>query len=297
MAAEPGQAAGARLALGALTSRLLFALALVLIATAPAGSGAVEIPVPETLVGAWAQTIPTRLPRFESIPIALRTGFTSAARRSSATPELSRIVFEIGRGVQFQTAGLPRCPLSRLYSGAVEARQSCAGSLLGHGSVSSEITLPGQAPLQVEGSLLAFYGFVAGRPQILAQVITARPFSLIYVIPFAISKGHGVFATRLASAELDTVKGVCAQHPHCLGQSQALRGLFGRISRFALSLHRVFSRDGERRSVLSGHCPAFGGSRGALIPLVGMGLDYVDEGSQGVSVIDGCKPLTPVRSR
>jgi len=289
MAAEPGQAERVRLALGALTSRLLFALSLVLIATAPAGSGAVEIPVPETLVGAWAQTIPVRLPRSESIPIALRTGFTSAARRSSATPELSRIVFEIGRGVQLQTAGLPRCPLSKLYAGAVEARQSCAGSLLGHGSVSSEITLPGQAPLEVEGSLLAFYGFAKGRPQILAQVITAPPLSLIYVIPFRVAKDHGLFSTRLSTPKISTVKGVCAHQPHCLGQPQELRGLFGHISQFALSLHRVFSRGGERRSVLSGSCPAFGGSRGALISFVQIGLDYVAESLQRVSVVKECE--------
>jgi hypothetical protein len=270
--------------------RLFLALALILIATAPAqaSSTAVEIPVPETVVGAWAQTIPARLPRSRSIPITLRTGFRSAARRSSATPELSRIVFAISRGVQLQTAGLPRCPLFKLYSSGADARQSCAGSLLGHGSVDSEITLPGRAPLQVEGSLLAFYGLAEGKPHIFAQVITAAPLSLLYVIPFQIAKGRGLFATSLSTAKISTIRGVCVRQRHCLGQPHALRGLFGHISEFALSLHRVFSRAGERRSVVSGRCPAFGGSRGALIPFVQVGLDYVAEGSRVVSVVNGC---------
>jgi hypothetical protein len=250
--------------------------------------------MPETAVGVSAKTMPVKLPRSEAIPITLRTGFTSEALNSSAIPELSRIVFEISHNIKFQTAGLPSCPLANLYSTTVSARQTCAGSLVGHGTVNSEVTLPGQAPAMIEGDLLAFYAFAEDKPRILAQVTSGAPLPLTYVIPFQIAKGRGVFGTSLVVSKMSNIQGQCRfRRPNCFAQPYSLKGVYGHISKLELSLHRSFSKAGGRESFVNARCPADSNRRGTTFPLIRVSLNYAGrfaaEGSRSVTVASRCR--------
>jgi hypothetical protein len=278
-------------------SRLGLAVSLTLIGGVLVRSdstAAVSIPTPETVVSASAKTIPAELPHPRAIPIRLQAGFTSEALSSPTTPELAQIVLEISRGIKFQTAGLPSCPLTDLYSTTVSARQTCAGSLVGHGTVSSEVTLPGQAPAMIKGDLSAFYAFAEGKPRILAQVTSGAPLALIYVIPFQIAKApHRAFGTSLVVRKMRNIQGECRfSRPNCFAQPYSLKGVYGHISKLELSLHRSFIHAGARKSFLSAQCPASRNRQGAAFPLLQVNLQYTGsfaaEGSRSVTVASRC---------
>jgi hypothetical protein len=275
---------------------IAFSLALVgCVLIRSTSAAAVTTLMPKAVVGATAETTPAKLPRSGATPITLRAGFTSEALESPTTPELSRIVLEFGRSVNFQTVGLPSCSFAELYSRSASPGHSCAKSLVGKGIVDSEITLPGRSPAKVEGHLSAFYVFRKGERRILARVRTGAPLPLIYVIPFKIAAGHGVFGTSLAVRRMRIIQGICI-HPNCFSP-YTLKGVYGHISKFELSLHRTFVRAGEKqkRSFVSARCPAASNEREATPPLLKVSLDYfgelADEGTRSATVARRCRAI------
>lgn len=191
------------------------------------------------------------------------------------TPELTAITLDVSRNLAFQTAGLPSCPISNLYSESSDARQTCAGSLVGYGIVISEVALPGQAPVTIEGRLSAFYDFGEGQPRILAQVTSTGALPLTYVIPFTIYKARGVYGTILSVQQMRFIAGECARgHPNCFSQTYTYKGIYGRISKFELTLGRQFVHAGKRISVVGADCPAGDSSSSAVLPLVKVNLTY-----------------------
>jgi hypothetical protein len=209
------------------------------------------------------------------VAATLRLGFTSKAPSTPTTPELTAIRLEISRNLAFQTADLPSCPISELYSESSDAGQICAGSLVGSGIVISEVTLPGQAPVTIEGHLSTFYDFGEGQPRILARVTSNGALPLTYVIPFTISKAHGAFGTILSVEQMRFINGICARgHSNCFSQTYTYKGIYGHISKFELTLNRQFVHAGKRSSVVSADCPASGSSPSAVFPVVKVNLSY-----------------------
>lgn len=259
---------------GALLGPLALALIAVAGALSPSASGNVA-QAGELIVGVSAETVPSELPRSHMVPAMLRLGFTSAATSTPETPELTAIRLELSRNLTLQTGGLPSCPIADLYSETSAAAQRCAGSLVGHGIVISEVTLPGQAPVTVEGHLSAFYDLGEGQPRILAQVTSSGALPLTYVIPFTIYREPGVFGTVLSVQQMRSIAGICARgHPNCFSQTYTYKGIYGHISKLELTLDRQFVHAGERTSVVSADCPASHGALSAALPLVNVDLAY-----------------------
>jgi len=244
----------------------------------------------ELAMSASGEITPIELPRSKAAPASLQLGFTSEALNSSATPELSRIVLEIGRNVELHTAGLPSCSFAELYSSSASPGHNCAKSLVGHGVVNSEITLPGKPPAKVRGNLLAFHVFREGERRILARVRTEAPLPLIYVIPFKITGGHGAFGTNLVVNRMRILQGICF-HPNCFSP-YTLKGVYGQISMFELSLHRLFAHAGERNSFVSARCPATGRKPESTFPVTTVNLDYTSGDSLATRVNRKCKVST-----
>jgi hypothetical protein len=229
----------------------------------------------EAVIGVSGETVPGKLPRSHMVPATLRLGFTSKAPSAPTTPELTTIRLEVSRHLAFHTADLPSCPISELYSESSDVRQICAGSLVGSGIVISEVALPGQAPVTIEGHLLAFYDFGEGQARILAQVTSTGVLPLTYVIPFTIHRSHGVFGTSLSVEQMRFIAGICARgHPHCFSQTYTYKGIYGHISKFELTVDRQVVHAGKRTSVVSADCPASGSSSSAVFPLVKVNLTY-----------------------
>jgi hypothetical protein len=213
----------------------------------------------EPILSVSGRVFPSRLPASHRVPVTLQMGFDFEGPEHGATPELTSLALDLSRDIAVRTVGLPSCPLAKLFSNYTSPLQTCAGSLVGHGRVVSEVTLPGQGPVMVNGRLLAFYAFAEGRPHILAQVSSGGPLPLTYVIPFQIEQGGGAFRTRLHVRKMSDIQGKCVRdHPNCFAQPYRLKGIYGHISHFKLSLHRLFSDGGERESFVSAECPARG---------------------------------------
>jgi hypothetical protein len=246
----------------------------------------------EVEMGASGETVPAALPRSQPVPITLRVGFTSEDPNTHTAPELNRIAIDVSRNVTFQTKGLPSCPIANLYASVASARQSCAGSLVGHGSVTSEVALPGQPPTTIDGHLLAFYGFAEGQPRILAQVTSGGALPLTYVIPFQIEKAHGPFGTSLVVRKMTRLQGVCERAPpNCFAQPYTLKGVYGHISNFELSLHRRFTHASALESFVSADCPAKGRQSVASFQL-GVSLRYdlgFSLGGESATLLRRCK--------
>jgi hypothetical protein len=244
----------------------------------------------ELSMSASAEITPIGLPRSKPAPASLQLGFSSEALDSTAIPGLAKVVFEISRNLDFEAAGLPSCPLADLYSTYLNARQTCAGSVVGQGRVISEVTPPGQAPTTIDGHLIAFYALAQGTPRILAQVTSGDPLPLTYVIPFEVAKAHGAFGTSLIARQMRKVAGVCGRgHPNCFAQPYALEGVYGHISNFEMSLHRTFVHAGRRDSFVSARCPALGKRREATFALTQTSLHYAGGGSLTATANGRCR--------
>jgi hypothetical protein len=252
-------------------------LAIIAFGLSWAGAGAGQI-----VKGGWpppqiveAELTPIKLPRSQPASATLLMHFTSS---SVETPELERIDLEISRFVSFQASGLPSCSLAKLYSSSVNARDACAQSLVGHGSVTSAIAVPGQAPVVVSGHLLAFYALAQGEPRILAQVTTGEPLPLVYVIPFTMTRAARPFGTDLlvTRRRMRAIAGKCAPgHPNCFAPSPyTLVGVYSHISSFSMSLHRLYQRRDKRESFVSAECPVPRSSSGLGFPLLRVRLKY-----------------------
>lgn len=213
----------------------------------------------------------------------MRIGFTSKAA-DGTVPELSRIEFDISRNVELHTAGLPSCSSAELYSNVAGPGHSCSKSFVGRGIVDSEIVRPGEEPVSVQGHLSAFYTVRKEGRFILARVKTGAALPLVYVIPFKIGEGHGVFGTTLVVRRMQEITGVCAS-PGCFSP-YTLKGIYSRISKLEFSLHRRFRHGSTRESFLNARCPA---KSKALRLLVGMSLSYDPLPATHIGVFDDCQ--------
>ena len=127
---------------------------------------------------------------------------------------------------------------------AEQARKECSGAVIGHGNVTSRITLPGQGAFASNGPLQAFNGRYRGHEAIFAQVASAAPLPLTYVIVFEIKRTPGRFGTEL------------------VGTLPRIASEYGYISAFNLSLGRTYPYKGKELSYASASCPAPAGFPG-----------------------------------
>ena len=234
---------------------------------------------------------PAKLPPTRRVPVTLQMGF-QAYPIEGQVPELDEIWFGVTRRFNFAAESWPQsCSLAKLYSPRVDPRRACAGSLIGHGRVGSEITVPGQAPVKVTGHLLAFYARGNGQPRILAQVTTGEPLPLVYVIPFTIRTVDGNTKMSVPRRRMRAIRGKCRRgHPNCFAPSPyTLEGVYSHISEMSISLHRVLGRGSRPISFVNSHgctLPDFPVDEN---PALGVGLVYAEGGHQSGVVFIPCK--------
>src|SRR5690348_668014 len=99
---------------------------------------------------------PAKLPR--GVPVGLSAGFTSVDPARGPAPELSQIAIELSPRVSLRTAGRPLCRERLLYKTPEAALEECRGSLVGRGTVVSDIPTSayGEQTARVEGTMRVF---------------------------------------------------------------------------------------------------------------------------------------------
>jgi hypothetical protein len=182
---------------------------------------------------------PSKLPRAGTAAVGVQMGGKIKTTDRTAPPKLERIVLDINRNGVLETKGLPTCSLGKLRSISSQgARRACSDALIGSGSVTSRVSLPGQGAFSSIGNLLAFNGRHKGRQAIFAQVASGAPLPLTYVIVFEVKRKSGQFATSL------------------VGTMPPIASEYGFISAFNLLLRRQYSFNGRKMSYASAGCPA-----------------------------------------
>ena len=174
-------------------------------------------------------------------------------------PKLKKIVLDINRHGVIQTKGLGKCSLGKLKRvSSSAAKRVCRKALVGHGNVTSRITLPGQGAFASNGPLLAFNGRYKGKEAIFAQVEAKQPLNITYVIVFQVRKIRGTFGTRL------------------IGALPPIASSYGYISAFDLALSRRYRFHGKKRSYASAGCSTPKGLALASFPFARASYQFED---------------------
>lgn len=249
----------------------LMALAAALLGLAAAARG--EVVREGNLQGSFSGGIsPSRLPRTELTPVAVTMGGRVATTDRTTPPKLERIALQINRQGRLETRGLPTCSLAKLNSlSAAAARKVCEGALVGHGNVTSRVSLPGQGAFASSATLQAFNGRLHGRPAVLAQVASGAPLPLTYVIAFEVRRQSGTFGTSLVA----TLPPIASE--------------YGYISAFSLSLARRYEAGGQKRSFASASCPAPAGFTRAPFTFAKASYAFADGRTLSAKLVRECK--------
>jgi len=219
-----------------------------------------------------ASIAPRKLPRTGAAPVGVQMGGRITSLDKANPPILDRIILEINRNGKLQRAGLSTCPLRKIRSiSSAGARRACRAALIGRGSVTSRVSLPGQGPFASNGNLLAFNGRHKGRPAIFAQVASGAPLPLTYVIIFEVKKAKGTFGTSL------------------VGTLPSIASQYGYISAFNLSLRRTYRHHGRRMSYASAACPAPEGFTEANFSLARVEYEFTDGRDISSVIVRKCK--------
>jgi hypothetical protein len=215
---------------------------------------------------------PVKLPRTQPAPISVQMGGKIKTTDKSIPPKLERIVLAINSHGKIDTTGLATCPLQKLNSiSSAGAKKACGAALVGHGNVTSRVSLPGQGAFASNGMLQAFNATYKGHQAIFAQVASGAPLPLTYVIVFEVKKTKGTFGTEL------------------IGTLPPIASEYGYISAFDLSLGRTYSYKGQERSFASASCPAPKGFSSAGFPLAKASYEFADGRTLSSALERQCK--------
>jgi hypothetical protein len=214
---------------------LFLAAAALLVASAAADEAVVEVDGLVLRTDGGFQ--PRKLPQRRFAPIAFKGHVEIAAKGGGRPPALEKAVIDFDRDGRLSAGGLPVCqPELVAQTGPREAREACAGAIVGRGRIEVLIDLPGGV-VPAGSALTLFNGpQQEGHPSVLlhARIDGPSPQTLAVVVP--IERRRGAFRYR-ATLQLPPIAG----------------GL-GAVTRVAVDIGRRFSSAGVRRSYVSARC-------------------------------------------
>ncbi|HEY1853965.1 MAG TPA: hypothetical protein VGG40_05200 [Solirubrobacterales bacterium] len=184
---------------------LLIAAALALVICASAY--AIRAEIGKTVVSATAELQPRALPRSGGAPVTLSTTTRIGTKDGSMPPSLKTLTFELDKNGFVETKGLPTCTMAKLEGTTPQqARSRCGKALVGKGTGTALVQLPGASPVKMT-SPLSFFNAppTGGRPTIIAHAYETLPKPQTLLVPIVIEKVHdGRYGFR-AEAELPEI--------------------------------------------------------------------------------------------
>lgn len=172
-----------------------------------ASAWAIRAEVGGTYVSATATMMPRALPKQGGAPIHLKTVTRIGTKDGSPPPVLKTLIFYVDKHGSIDARGLPVCTLAKLADTTpAQARQRCAGALVGEGLGKAVVNLPGEAPIKISSKLSFFNGpKVHGMPSLIAHAYETVPSPKTLLVPIAIEKvRHGRYGYR-AEVELPPI--------------------------------------------------------------------------------------------
>jgi hypothetical protein len=204
---------------------------------AAAFAGGALVKVNDIVLRADGDFQPSSLPRHKFVPIDFEGYFDIAAKGGGKPVALEQAVIDFDRDGRLSPGGLAVCPPERIANASpAEARQACAGALVGTGKVEALIGLA-SGPVAARSPLSIFNGPpIEGNPTVVLHARTTVPSTQTYAIVVPIERRQGAFRYR-ATLDLPPIAA----------------GL-GSITRVEVKVGRRFSAGGQRRSYVSARC-------------------------------------------
>jgi hypothetical protein len=168
---------------------------------------AITIEFGNTVISATASVQPRALPKRGYAPISL-TSVTRIGTKDKSTPStLQTIEFLVDKHSTIDTKGVPVCTMAKLAGTTpAQARQRCAGALVGEGLGKALVTMPGAAPFKIS-SPLSFFNAppTKGRPTLIAHAYEKVPSPQALLVPIVVervAKGRYGYRVRVEIPEI-----------------------------------------------------------------------------------------------
>ncbi|MBK5218892.1 MAG: hypothetical protein JJE35_03775 [Thermoleophilia bacterium] len=221
---------------------------------------------------------PRALPRTARAPISVSVAGTVRTLSGERPPALRKISIAINRGGRLDTHGLPICHRNEIEpSTTAQALAICGDALVGTGSYDADLAFPEQSAFPTRGRILAFNAIEGGKRAILAHVYGTSPIPIARIIVFHVRETAGTYGTTIT------------------GYLPASENRYGYLKRISLSLHRVFTYRGKRRSYLSAACEAPPGFPGAAFPFARVSMAFADRRALSSVLTRSCKVRAAIR--
>jgi hypothetical protein len=217
---------------------------------------------------------PTSLPRRRPAPVTVRVAgdVRDAGGDPRSLPQLRRISVAINRAGQLSDRGVPSCGLDDIQPATErEARARCGTAIVGDGHAVVQVRIPNQPPFTVRAPLLAFNGPRRGEEKrILAQVYSEDPPGA-FVLTFKLRRQRGQFGTVMSTTLPPSARS------------------WAYLTHFDMTLHRIYTYRGKRRSYISASCAAPAGFSGALFPFAKATYDFANGQRLTTKVMRSCQ--------
>lgn len=206
------------------------------LAAAAAADGALVI-VNDIVLHADGGFQPRSLPRHRFAPIDFHGYFEIAAKGGGKPVALEQATIDFDHDGRLSSGGLPICSPGQIAEASpAEARNACAGAIVGSGRVEALIALA-SGPVRAASPLTIFNGPPeAGHPTVVLHAQTTVPRIQTFAIVVPIERRPGPFRYR---ATLDV---------------PPIADGLGAITRVEARVGRRFETAGRRRSYVSAHC-------------------------------------------
>jgi hypothetical protein len=174
---------------------------------ASASAYALKIEIGKTVVSATAAISPRALPAHGAAPVDVVSVTRVKTTDGSMPPTLKELIFVFDKHGAIDTEGLPVCTLAKLAETTPEtARKRCAGAIVGEGTGTAEVSLPGKAAIQISSPLTFFNAPpVRGRPSLIVHAYEEVPVPKAVLVPFTVervSRGRYGFQVRIPVPEI-----------------------------------------------------------------------------------------------
>jgi len=183
---------------------------------------------------------PKVLPSHELVPLGIWGSGKLATVDGSHPPALERASFDADKDVFVSVKGLPACRIAQLEARETgRAEAVCGGAILGRGTATVEVAFPEQKPILSTGPLVLFNGGERhGVVTLLAHAYVNVPAPTAVVATVRVSRvAKGALGLHIEVAVPRIAGGA--------GSTVAAR----------FAMRRVYTYEGQRRSVISGRCP------------------------------------------
>jgi hypothetical protein len=164
-----------------------------------AAAVAVTTQVGNLKVSATAEFEPRVFPEHGTLPASFSSILRIKTLNGDLPPALKTLIFEFDKHGKLNFKGVPTCTMAQLEGTTPsEARQRCAGALLGTGTGKALVEAPGKAPFSISSPISIFNAPPeGGRPTLIAHAYETVPSPQALLVPFSIETvNHGRYGYR-----------------------------------------------------------------------------------------------------